>query len=229
MERERISVLYAEDDVLSAMLCKDFLEFQGYRVFYVRDGEMAWRLYRKINPDVVLLDIMMPKKNGYEVARLIRAENQNVPILFISALASSVDVVTGLDLGADDYIRKEFLLEEVDARIRAALRRQQHRTKSRQVFRIGEHCLFSYVEQHVIIADEKIHLTPMEAKILYVLCEHMNEVVLKEDMIKELWKNDFSGNTRYLDKYMMSVRKILEKDPSVRITTISRKGYCLVW
>ena len=85
MERERISVLYAEDDVLSAMLCKDFLEFQGYRVFYVRDGEMAWRLYRKINPDVVLLDIMMPKKNGYEVARLIRAENQNVPILFISA------------------------------------------------------------------------------------------------------------------------------------------------
>lgn len=69
----------------------------------------------------------------------------------------------------------------------------------------------------------------MEAKILYLLCEHMNEVVLKEDMIKELWKNDFSGNTRYLDKYMMSIRKILEKDPSVRITTIPRKGYCLVW
>ena len=229
MERERISVLYAEDDVLSAMLCKDFLEFQGYRVFYVRDGETAWRLYRKINPDVVLLDIMMLKKNGYEVARLIRAENQNVPILFISALASSVDVVTGLDIGADDYIRKEFLLEEVDARIRAALRRQQRWTKSSQVFRIGEYCLFSYVEQHLVIANEKIHLTPMEAKILYLLCEHMNEVVLKEDMIKELWKNDFSGNTRYLDKYMMSIRKILEKDPSVRITTIPRKGYCLVW
>lgn len=227
MDQHLIKILYVEDDRQLAQICKELLDSQGYHTVCAYDGEEGWNAFLRSRPEVVLLDILMPGKNGWELARMIREKDAEAAILFVSNLSDSRDVVSGLDLGADDFIRKEFLLEEVVARIQAVLRRRpelQERTRGRK---IGHDTLFVYIEQKLIIRGESFSITPMLSRILQILSEEMNQVVTKSQISQKIWNNDFARNARYLDKYVMRLRRMLEADPSIRLTTIHRVGYSL--
>lgn len=152
-----VKVLYAEDDALYADMCRNYLKNLGYDVYYASTGTEAWRLYQEVGPDIVLLDVMMPEMSGYEVAKLIRKKDEQVPILFVSSLTSSRSVVEGLQLGANDYIRKEYLIDEVGARMQSILRISGlNRKKEDSLIYISEYTKLNYVESELIVKGEVI-------------------------------------------------------------------------
>ncbi|KIO42709.1 MULTISPECIES: response regulator transcription factor [Porphyromonadaceae] len=224
-----VKVLYAEDDALYADMCRNYLKNLGYDVYYASTGTEAWRLYQEVGPDIVLLDVMMPEMSGYEVAKLIRKKDEQVPILFVSSLTSSRSVVEGLQLGANDYIRKEYLIDEVGARMQSILRISGlNRKKEDSLIYISEYTKLNYVESELIVKGEVIHLTPLELRLIRFLEKHANEVVKKQDVMEACWGNDFVATSRYLDKFISRIRKLLVNDPTLKISTTWRVGYCLV-
>lgn len=220
-----MTILIAEDDPLTLDALATCIESEGFKTLRAFDGREAVKLWRDGKPDLLCLDIMMPHVDGYEVCRRVRAGDRNIPILFLSAKNQEVDVVVGLDLGADDFIRKPFTRREVMARIRAALRRNAPRDAG-DSFTLHD----LTVRPGSLLAEREgksIDLTPREVSILRLLHDYKGEAVTRDALLDTCWGLDYFPDSRTLDQHILLLRKKIEKDPAnpAIIQTVRSIGY----
>lgn len=212
-----MNVLIAEDDMNIRLGLKDLLEAEGYQCTEAADGEAALTQYHALKPDLVLLDIMMPKQDGYSVCRQIRQDNALVPVIFITAKSEEIDQVVGLELGADDYIKKPFGTREVIARIRAVTRRalanrNTHPTKDSRAFEMADLHVFPD-ELRAQRENTVIELSLRDLKILQLLHTEQGKVVDRDALFNHCWGRDYMPSSRTLDQHISKLRKIIEVDP----------------
>lgn len=220
-----MKILLAEDDPVTLEALAACIEAEGFEALRAADGREALALWEKHRPDVLCLDIMMPEVDGYEVCRQVRALDSTVPILFVSAKNEERDIVTGLDLGADDFIRKPFTRQEVMARIRAALRRVPP-IDGAEEFTMRDLTVrpaFLLAERH----GEAIDLTPREVSMLKLLHTERGKAVSRDRFLDECWGLDYFPDSRTLDQHILMLRKKIETDPAqpIVIETVRGIGY----
>lgn len=223
-----MKVLLVEDDPLTRTGLAEVIRSEGYSVIEAADGEIALRLFFAESPDFVCLDIMMPKLNGYDLCRKIRAENPSIPIVFISAKAEEIDKVLGLELGADDFIVKPFGVKEVVARIRAVTRRC-HANRSEPTatsFCLGDLEVFP-AELRAHRSGSQIELSLRDVTILQLFHQHQGKVLDRNTIFNHCWGEDYFPNSRTLDQHISQLRKRVEVDPknAQLIRTVHGAGY----
>jgi DNA-binding response OmpR family regulator len=221
-----IRVLLVEDDSNLGYVIKDHLEFRGYETTLCPDGENAWEKFQSIQFDICVLDIMLPKKNGFELLKMIRGKDPDVPVIFISARALNEDKITGLKLGADDYIIKPFNIEELILRIQVFINRPRKTSSARKLSRIGNY-VFDYSNQKLIHEASTIAVTKKEAEILKILCGRKEEIVKREDILNLIWGEDDYFMGRSLDVYISRIRKYFKHDERIRIVNVFSVGFRL--
>jgi DNA-binding response OmpR family regulator len=220
-------ILVVDDEPKIIKLSRDYLEKDGYRVISAGDGEMALAMARREKPSVVILDLMLPKMDGWEVCRVLRRES-DVPIIMLTARSEESDQVVGLELGADDYITKPFSPRTLVARVRAVLRRAQGRLKAPAVVRVNG--LEIDLEGHRVTLDgQTVHVTPNEFKILAVLAQHPGQLFSREQIIDHLHGTALDNYDRSIDSHIKNLRRKLEAGSSQRfIETVYGAGYRFV-
>jgi DNA-binding response OmpR family regulator len=220
----KYKILYAEDDETLAYLTKDTLELY-YEVLHCTDGEMALDAFKNNEFDICILDIMMPKKDGFELAEAIRKHNADVPIIFLSAKTLKEDRIKGLRLGADDYLVKPFSIEELMLKIEIFLKRSQKNTLSdKTMYTIGKY-QFDTKNYLVFTDTEKINLTQREAELLKLFIDNKNTVMKREEILKSLWGNDDYFMGRSLDVFISRLRKILANEKGIAIENLHGIGF----
>lgn len=225
---ERMSVLLCEDDENLGMLLREYLQAKGFDAELCPDGDAGYKAFLKGNFDICILDVMMPKKDGFTLAKEIHAANPEVPIMFLTAKTLKEDVLEGFKIGADDYITKPFSMEELTLRIEAVLRRVRG-MKNREVaqYKIGKF-IFDTKKQLLTIAGKSTKLTTKESELLGLLCSHQNQILQRDFALKAIWVDDNYFNARSMDVYITKLRKHLKDDESVEIINIHGKGYKLI-
>ena len=225
---ERHRILLCEDDENLGMLLREYLQAKGYIADLCPDGEIGYKTFLKGKYNICVLDVMMPKKDGFTLAQDIRTVNAEVPIIFLTARVQKEDVLEGFDKGADDYITKPFSMEELVFRIEAILRRVKgNRDKVITMYRIGRFT-FDTQKQVLLIDDKSTKLTTKEAELLSLLCAHANQILERNYALKTIWIDDNYFNARSMDVYITKLRKHLRDDPAVEIINIHGKGYKLI-
>ena len=225
---EKLRILLCEDDENLGTLTREYLEDKGYKAELFADGEAGYKAFLKGKYDICLLDVMMPKKDGYQLAQEIRAVNSDVPIIFLTAKALKEDILEGFKIGADDYITKPFSMEELVLRIEAILRRVKGKKgKAVTVYKIGKFT-FDTQRQVLFTDDRSDNLTTKESELLSLLCAHMNEILERNFALKTIWIDDNYFNARSMDVYITKLRKKLKDDPTIEIINIHGKGYKLI-
>ncbi len=223
--QQKIKILVAEDDLQLGFIIKDNLEEAGFQVINCPDGETAWEYYQKMDPDLCILDVNMPYRDGFSLAKKIRQKSDIIPILFLTAKSLEEDKLKGFAAGADDYVVKPFSMKELLSRINVFLRRNKLLiSPSPASFSIGR---FTFTPQELKLAggEETITLTQREAELLTFLCEHPDKVLRREDILLHVWgKNDFFLG-RSMDVFLARLRKLLAAEPAVTIETIHKVGY----
>lgn len=221
-----MTILLADDDPITLDALRACLEPEGFKVLTAKHGGEALALWEKHRPDLLCLDIMMPQVDGYEVCRRVRAADPQVPVLFLSAKNEEIDVVVGLQIGADDFIRKPFGKHELLARIRVAIRRTQARTSGARSFRLHDLVIYPR-ELRAERAGTTIELSPREAGILEVLHEKSGQVVDRDTLLNRCWGLDYFPESRTLDQHIAKLRKRVEPDPAnpTIIETVRGVGY----
>lgn len=226
MPEEKLKILLAEDDLNLGVLLVDYLEAEGFYVKLCKDGELALKAFQSNLFDVCLLDVMMPKQDGFSVAKEIRLKDKKVPLIFITAKSLKEDKLKGYGLGADDYITKPFDEEELLWKIKAVVRRMpdQKSEMSNAIISIGKYA-FDFQNQSLAIDGNTKRITEKECDILKYLCTHRNHVIKREHMLKELWgENDYFIG-RSLDVFITKIRKYLAKDPTISIENVFGVGF----
>lgn len=220
-----IRILYAEDDETLAFLTKDNLEQNGYDIFHCADGAICMETFREHNFDLCILDIMLPKKDGFEIAAEIRAQNTEIPIIFLSAKTLKEDRIKGLKLGADDYLVKPFSIEELILKIEIFLKRSQKNGSFEQsIYEVGRY-KFDSKNFTVFNADEKITLTQRESELLKLFIDNKNVVLKREEILKSLWGDDDYFMGRSLDVFISRLRKILVTETGISIDNLHGIGF----
>ncbi|MEC5126956.1 response regulator transcription factor [Verrucomicrobiales bacterium BCK34] len=227
-----MKILIAEDDPVSLDAIEACLSGEGFGTLLAKNGEEAIQLWESEKPDLVCLDIMMPEKDGFEVCRRIRATDKSLPILFLSAKNEEIDVVVGLELGADDFIRKPFGKHELIARVRSVLRRSERGSgdgATVESFQIRD-LMTVYPSRLCAVREssgEEIELSPREISILSLLHEHVGEAVHRDRIFDHCWGIDYYPESRTLDQHMVRLRKRLELDPANPeiVETVRGVGY----
>jgi DNA-binding response OmpR family regulator len=220
-------ILYVEDEIFLAKIVSETLQGRGYEVILESDGGKANQRFVDAQPDVCLLDIMLPNKDGFAIADTIRDTNTEVPIIFLSAKSESGDVVNGFKMGGNDYIRKPFSMEELIARIENALRHQAGGSGAPEDLRLGNYT-FNAKRQTLVHPDETRKLSYRESELLRLLYQNRNDVVERRDILNLLWGSDSFFNSRNLDVYITKLRNYLKHDPKIEIITIKGIGYRFV-
>jgi DNA-binding response OmpR family regulator len=225
-------ILIVEDEAPLAAGLTDLLAGEGYLALVAADGRQALELFRRRKPDLVLLDVMLPEKSGYEVCREIRREDPRVPILMLTAKGEELDRIAGLELGADDYIVKPFGVGELLARIRAAFRRQ--RALGQGPGEQPEELAFADVRVdprrlELRKAERRHPLTPRELALLRLFCSRRGEVLDRDTLLEQVWGVRYEGTTRTLDQHVAQLRKKIEEDPAHPrlLLTVHGVGYRL--
>lgn len=223
-----IRVLVVEDDAAILRGLKDNLEAESYQVLTATDGETGYRIIRDDDPDLVVLDLMLPKMSGYEVCRKVRDEGLTVPIVMLTARAEEGDQVLGLDLGADDYVTKPFSIRELLARIRALLRREHMQKPQLDELRFDD-VVVDFKRYEARKGDVKLRLTRKEFGTLRLLAERDGEVVTRDEFLSEVWGYGNYPTTRTVDNHVASLRAKIENDASEprRLITVRGVGYRL--
>ncbi len=229
---ETINILLAEDERTLAMIIKDTLDGQGFRVTVADDGEEALRLFMTSKPDVLVADVMMPRLDGYELVRRIRKSDRQTPVIFLTARSAVGDVVHGFEMGANDYLKKPFGMQELIVRIKALLGRACTVTPQAVEatrFTIGQY-LFDAVTQRLthVPTGSRAGLSFRESEILRHLCVHPSEVVTSQSLLLELWGDDSFFNNNSLHVFITKLRHRLGQDPSLRIVNVRGIGYKLL-
>lgn len=222
-------ILIAEDETDMAAGLRDNLQFEGYDVLIAGDGEAALKMATQNSPDLVLLDIMMPKLDGLEVCKRIRQAGFTIPILMLTAKSQEIDVVRGLEMGADDYVTKPFSIRELLARIKAALRRTGAGKGLSRVMRIGESTV-DLVKGNVERGGQTFHLGHFELEILKMLVENAERPVERNKLLDVIWGLEGFPITRTADNHIVSLRRKIEPDPKHprHIVTVHSIGYRFV-
>lgn len=227
VEEQKKKILFAEDDPNIGYLTTRHLS-KTYDVKLCKDGANVFREFRMFSPDICLLDIMLPVKDGFTLAKEIREIDSDVPILFITAKSQLKDVLKGFETGANDYIKKPFSLEELTARIESFLALSKKDVqKEITVFNIGKY-QFDY-KQNALTLDEEIkHLSQKESELLKALCDNIQAKLNKSDALKKIWGNDSFYNGRSMDVYISKIRKYLAADKNIEIINLRGIGYKLM-
>lgn len=225
---DKTRILLAEDDENLGSLLKEYLNAKGYETELFNDGNKAYRGFIKEYFDLCLLDVMMPEKDGFTLAKEIRQINSDMPILFLTAKSMKEDILEGFSIGADDYITKPFSMEELLYRIEAILRRiNQDTTRENKIFQIGQY-LFDTQNQLLKKGNKKKKLTTKESELLKLLCNNMNKVLERNFTLRTIWIDDNYFNARSMDVYITKLRKYLKDDSSIQIINVHGKGFKLI-
>jgi two-component system, OmpR family, response regulator len=229
MARPKIKILLAEDDENLGMLLNEYLRAKDYDTNLFTDGDKAYRNFVKEHYDLCILDVMMPVKDGFTLAKEIRQVNPDIPIIFLTAKSLKEDVIEGFKIGGDDYITKPFSMEELLFRIEAILRRSGAGNNQSNVefFKIGKYT-FDTKKQILQFNDEISRLTTKEAELLKLLCNNQNKILDRNFALKTIWLDDNYFNARSMDVYITKLRKYLKKDPSIEIINVHGKGFKLI-
>ncbi|MBN2669216.1 MAG: response regulator transcription factor [Bacteroidales bacterium] len=228
MEKE-IKVLLAEDDKNLGTLLQEYLIAKKYNAELYDDGEKALDAFRKSDYDLCIFDVMMPKMDGFTLAKEIRKADEQIPIIFLTAKSLKEDLIEGFQSGADDYLTKPFSMDELMLRIKAILRRtgDKKSISSQMQFQIGE---FEFDAQKQLLkheGDEK-KLTTKESELLRLLCVNQNNLLDRNDALNEVWSDDNYFNARSMDVYITKLRKLLKADEHIQIINIHGKGFKLL-
>lgn len=222
---DNIKILYVEDEASLAMIVKESLETRGFNVHLITDGGKAVQAFEKIQPDICVLDVMLPNTNGYEIGKAIRQLNKNVPILFLTAKVQTKDVLTGFESGGNDYIKKPFSMEELIVRIQNLRNLSGQATGSNRVALTMGQSTFHPRKQILKIGDQEIKLSHRESRLLETLAQNRNETSYRKQILMDLWGDDSFFNSRNLDVYINKLRKYLKPETSVEIVTLKGVGY----
>jgi two-component system OmpR family response regulator len=223
-------ILLAEDDPNLGILLQEYLEAKDFETVLCTDGDKAFKTFSKQQFDFVLLDVMMPVKDGFTVAAEIRTINKKIPIIFLTAKSMKEDTLKGFNLGADDYITKPFSMEELVVRINAVLRRTeayQLATSDEQFFELGDF-VFDHERQLLKYHDKEMKLTTKESELLHLLCLNRNGVLERNYALNAIWGDDNYFNGRSMDVYIAKLRKHLKPEPRIEIINIHGKGFKLL-
>lgn len=225
---EKINILIAEDEPALGQIVKESLETRNFQVQLVENGEIALKAFHEKIPHVLVLDVMMPKKDGFTVAREIRQVNAHIPIIFLTAKSQTSDVIEGFDSGGNDYLRKPFSMEELIVRINNLLNRKKQ-SEASDAIPIGSY-MFDFSRQTLTYNDEEMELlTHREAQLLFHLCMNKNNVLDRSLILKKLWGDDDFFNTRSMDVFITKLRKKLKKDENIQIINVRGYGYKLTF
>jgi len=220
----KIKVLLAEDEPSLGQIIKESLVSRDFDVILCPNGQIAYEQYKSEEPHILVLDVMMPIKDGFTLAKEIRTENESIPILFLTAKSQVKDVVRGFEIGGNDYLKKPFSMEELIVRINALLKRQKSRTEP---IKLG---LFSFdlQKQELLFENKKEQLTHRESQLLWHLYIQKNEILERSIILKKLWGNDDFFNARSMDVFISKLRKKLKKDPTIQIINVRGFGYKMI-
>ena len=229
---EKLRILLCEDDENLGMLLREYVQAKGYLCDLYGDGDAGYKAYLKGRYDFCILDVMMPKKDGFTMAQEIRTLNADIPIIFLTAKSLKEDILEGFKIGGDDYITKPFSMEELLFRIEAILRRVKGKKgkdvvayhMSRYTFDVQKQLLTFRGDE----GEKSIKLTTKESDLLGLLCAHANEILERNFALKTIWIDDNYFNARSMDGYITKPRKHLKDDPSIEIINIHGKGYKLI-
>ncbi|NLT03793.1 MAG: response regulator transcription factor [Bacteroidales bacterium] len=228
MKEEKLHILLCEDDENLGMLLREYLQAKGLVTDLMTDGEKGLKAFQKTKYDLCVLDVMMPKKDGFTLAQDIRAINAETPIIFLTAKNLKEDILNGFKIGADDYITKPFSMEELLFRIEAIIRRVKGK-KSKEVstYQIGKYN-FDTQKQLLMLDDQQTKLTTKDCELLTLLCAHKNQILERNYTLMTIWEENTYFNARSMDVYITKLRKHLKDDETVQIMNIHGKGYKLV-
>jgi len=227
---EKIKLLYVEDDLTLSFVTRDNLQLYGYTIDYCEDGIEGLKMFNENKYDLCILDVMLPRMDGYELALKIRKKNQDIPIIFLTAKSRREDKIHGLRIGADDYITKPFSIEELVLKIEVFLRRSGIRKKADEL--TGECKLghFNFdIGNHILEGPEKKkQLTHREAQLLAAFCQNSDTIIKRDDLLMKIWGDDHYFASRSLDVFISRLRKYLKSDPTLKIENIHNVGYRLI-
>lgn len=217
-------ILYAEDDEILAFLTVDNLEQQGYDVVHCADGKLCLEQFRQQRFDLCILDIMLPKMDGFDLAAAIRKADTEIPLLFLSAKTLKEDRLKGLRLGADDYLVKPFSIEELVLKIEVFLKRSMKKINKNTLYEIGS---YQFDSRNMLIFNEKekIALTQRESELLKLFIDNKNRVLKREEILKSLWGDDDYFMGRSLDVFISRLRKILANETGIVIENLHGIGF----
>ena len=224
---KKIKLLLAEDELSLGQIIQESLETRGFKVIFCKNGKEALEAYHSHNPEILVLDVMMPVKDGFTLAKEIRIKDKQIPIIFLTAKSQTKDVVEGFSLGGNDYLKKPFSLEELIVRIENLLHRTnpQH---NKENIAIGNYT-FQFKKQELQFQNEEIvTLTHREAHLLFHLSNNRNNVLERSIILNKLWKNDDFFSGRSMDVFISKLRKKLQKDSNVQIINVRGYGYKLI-
>ena len=225
-----VKLLYVEDEIFLGKIVKESLETRGYEVIMEADGNKVMPLFLSSAPDLCILDVMLPNKDGFQIAEEIRSSGSKVPIIFVTAKTQTEDLVKGFKTGGNDYIRKPFSLEELIVRIENALDRNHSNTKedlNNDQIKIGKY-IFNPNHQTLVIDQEEKKLSFREAELLKVLFFNNQRIIDRKEILNLLWGSDNFFNSRNLDVYITKLRGYLKADANLQILTIKGIGYRFV-
>jgi two-component system, OmpR family, response regulator len=231
MEIENKKILLVEDDQNFGSILKDYLMLNDFEVTLAKNGMEGYEKFKKDTYDLCILDVMMPYKDGYTLAKEIREKNKDVPIIFLTAKSMKEDVLKGYKVGADDYLNKPFDSEVLLMKIKAIIQRKTGESKSENVqfeFVVGKFHLNSKLRFLTFDKDEPIKLSPKENELLKMLVLHENDLMPRELALTKIWRDDNYFTSRSMDVYIAKLRKYLKPDPSVEILNIHGEGFRLV-
>lgn len=224
----KIKILYVEDELFLGKIVKESLEIRDFEVKMITDGNNALPAFRTFDPDICVLDVMLPHKDGFTIGKEIRAEQPDIPIIFLTAKNQTQDVLKGFKSGGNDYIRKPFSMEELIVRIQNLLALKGNSPQPDQdpdtPIPIGKY-LFDPRKYKLILGDQEQKLSYREAELLLIFARHQNLTIERKKILKEVWGDDSFFNSRNLDVYIKKLRDYLAEDEQVQIITLKGVGY----
>jgi DNA-binding response OmpR family regulator len=224
-----VKIMLAEDDENLGSLLKEYLKAKDYETDWFLNGEEAISAFKPNQYDICILDVMMPIKDGFTLAKEIRQQDNHIPVLFLTAKSMKEDVLEGFSIGADDYVTKPFSMEELLYRVEAILRRTMNQQKpdEQYQFSLGSYNFNAHKQMLVRNGNEQ-KLTTKESELLRLLCQNKNQVLERNYALNTIWADDSYFNARSMDVYITKLRKYLKDDPSVQILNIHGKGFRLI-
>jgi DNA-binding response OmpR family regulator len=220
-------ILYVEDEPFLSKVVKETLEHQGFEVQLVKDGALVVQTFDRFEPDICVLDVMLPNIDGFALGRIINVRRPEIPIIFLTAKSFTEDVLTGFEVGATDYVRKPFSIEELIVRIQNQLRLRMNtpvQPAVAQPIQLGSY-IFSPDRLELKYGEEHIKLSYRETQVLSLLTTNLNQPTDRKELLLAVWGDDSFFNSRTLDVYIRKLRTYLQNDPKIEIITLKGKGY----
>ncbi|MFC0516913.1 response regulator transcription factor [Mucilaginibacter angelicae] len=228
---DKIKVLFVEDEPVLASIVRESLETRGFAITVAANGVEGWSMFNLNKPDVCVVDVMMPRKDGFSLVQDIRRVDELVPVIFLTARTQTEDVLKGLEIGADDYMKKPFSMEELILRLKALVRRKSINSKmihdTPEEINIGN-CSFNYQKLEFYCHKQQFNLSQREAELLKLLIQHKNQLLERKTALMKLWGDDSPFNARSMDVYITRLRKFIKEDSKLEIINIRSHGYKLM-